>query len=180
MIVLAALILSACSRSESAPVLQITTLTGIDEPLAIIDNCPSVRSVSLHENERLLWSVEQNGPAPNSALIEMRLGGEPNGWTILKPLDQKLSAGSIYQLSTQPNEGQLLFSIDDLAAGEGFSEQGNDALVRADVATPCSTSSQSSGLWFRGAILVLVALLILALVATAFVKLLQLAVSSRR
>ncbi|MEE9417170.1 MAG: hypothetical protein V3V01_17955 [Acidimicrobiales bacterium] len=174
-----ALALSGCSVAEGDPGLQITSVSGFDEPLAVLDNCPPVRSVSLIEDELILWSVERSGPAPNSALVEIRLGGGPNGWTVRQPLEQGLSVSSKYLLRTQPGDHELKFELDDLVVGKGLSERGVGTLERADVANPCADKVNFDDLWQQGAVLFLVGLLVLAFVATVLVKLLQLLLDSR-
>ncbi len=172
-------LLGACGVLRPDPPLQVTLVRTDQPPLAVLDNCPALREVTLTDADGPVWAILRRSPSPNAAHLEMRLGGEPNGWEIVQELSSPLLAETNYTLETSPGGNELSFRLSELDIGRSATENGQQDLVRADATQDCNGSVAWGDLWRQGAVFFLLGLLVLLVVGTALVKALQVFVPQR-
>ncbi len=174
-----ALVLSSCATLRSDAPVQVTIVAEGEPVLAIVDNCPALRDVSLRDSDGVVWEVTRRSPSPNAAQIEMRIGGTPNGWEATTPLESPMLPTTRYTIRTSPGGNELTFTIRELEVGQAFTNDGNRDLERAEASKGCDADVAWGNLWRQGAVFFILGLLALLLVGTMLVKLLSVFVPPR-
>lgn len=178
-LIVAILVLTSCATLRPEPPLQVTMIAPGEPVLAIVDNCPALREVSLRDADGVVWGVLRRSASPNAAQIEMRIGGTPNGWDAITPLATPMLPSTSYTLRTSPGGNELTFQIDQLEIGQAFSADGNRTLERAEASEGCNADVAWGNLWRQGAVFFILGLLALLLVGTVLAKLLSVFVPTR-
>lgn len=173
------LVLTSCGSLRPEPPLQVTVITPGEPILAILNNCPALRDVSMRDSDGVVWQVSRRSPSPNAANIEMRIGGTPNGWETTTELADPMLDDTSYTLRTGPGGNELTFRVSDLVVGQAFTTDGNRTLERADASKSCNADVAWGNLWRQGAVFFILGLLVLLLVGTALVKLMSVFVPPR-
>ena len=172
-------LLSACGAIRPDPPLQVTLVAEGEPVLAILDNCPALRDVSLRDGDGVVWEITRRSPAPNAAQVEMRIGGSPNGWETITPLANPILGSTNYTLRTSPGGNELEFRVEDLMVGEAFTTNGTRDFTRADASQGCNSDVAWGDLWRQGAVFFILGILALLLVGTVVVKILSVFVPPR-